>query len=78
MIAFDRYAVAAAVTKQMDYKVAMRHKEVVLEVAALSFADRRRPFLGVLYDEIVRLVSVALYLWEACIFLQAEVGGRQS
>ncbi len=53
-MAYDRYAVAAAVTEQMSFKDAMRHKEVVLEVAALSFAENKRPFLSVLYDELAR------------------------
>ena len=53
-MAFDRYAIAAQVTGQMTYKVAMLHKEVVLEVVANGMADSKRPLLGVLYDEVVR------------------------
>ena len=54
LIAFDRYAIAAHVTGQMEYSVAMQHKEIVLEVVATGMADGKRPFLGVLYDEVVR------------------------
>ena len=54
MIAFDRYALAAAATKQMSFKACMNHKSVVVDVAMSAPAEKRRQHLGVIYDEVAR------------------------
>ena len=35
MLAWDRYALGAAMVKQMDFRTAMQHKAVCTEVCAL-------------------------------------------
>ena len=46
-----RYAVAAAVLKQMSFQSALAHKDVCLEVAATAGVNERQPLLAVFYDE---------------------------
>ena len=53
-LAFDKYALAAAATKQLPYSSAMAHKEVCLQVALRAQLQHRRHFLAVLYDEVCR------------------------
>ena len=53
-MAWDRYAVAAAVLGQMSYAAAMSHKNLVHEVAVSAPAEGRKPLLGVLFDEVSR------------------------
>ena len=59
LVAFDAYAAIAACenVKQLRYDEAMRHRAVVVEVAALAHAEKRTPFLAVLYDELARHVQ---------------------
>jgi len=59
-----RYALAAVVLEQMSYAQAMRYKKVIMEVALTAKADDKGPFLGVLYDELIRLFSV--HRFNAC------------
>lgn len=54
-IAWDSYAVAAAMTRQLEYASAMVHKCQVLEVAVGAQGSERSALLGVLYDEVSRL-----------------------
>ena len=54
LIAFDRYALAAAATNQMSFQACMNHKNVVVDVAMSALAEKRRNVLGVIYDEVAR------------------------
>ena len=54
MLAFDRYALAAQVTGQLSFQGAMKHKNVVTEVANSAGAEGRTRMLGVMYDELSR------------------------
>ena len=52
--AWDRYALAAVVTKQLRFRSAMAHRELVLSVAARAVAKKRGPLVAVLYCELSR------------------------
>ena len=52
-VAWDRFALAAAMLNMLPYRAAMQHKQVVLEIA-VSCADDHKPVLAVVYDEMVR------------------------
>ena len=54
LIAFDRYALAAAATNQMSFRASMNYKNVVVDVAMTAHAEKRRHLLGVIYDEVAR------------------------
>eukprot|EP00973_Karenia_brevis_P027297 3763641-Karenia_brevis.AAC.1 len=54
MLAWDSYAIAAAILGQLTYSAAVKHKLVVAEIATEAVAEGRRPILGVIYDEIAR------------------------
>ena len=58
LAAWERYSLAAVVTGQMPFAVAVGHKTVVLGVAAQASTKGRCTLLGVLYDELVRRVSL--------------------
>ena len=47
-------APAAAVLKQLEYKKAVAHEELVVEVACQAESSGRNRSLGVIYDEITR------------------------
>ena len=53
-MAWDRFALAAAMLEMMPYRAAMQHKQVVLEIAVSAAADERKPVLATVYDELVR------------------------
>ena len=53
-MAWDTYAMAAAILRQMSFAAAMTHKGMVQEVAAGAAGEGRRPLLGVLFDEVSR------------------------
>eukprot|EP00973_Karenia_brevis_P039362 5434598-Karenia_brevis.AAC.1 len=53
-VAWDRYAVGAAILEQMSYYSCMKHKDIVSEIALTAYVEKRSPLLGVLYDEIIR------------------------
>ena len=53
-IAFDRYMLAAAATDQWSFPAALAYKNVVLEVGMGASAKGRKPWLGVIYDEVAR------------------------
>ena len=53
-MAWDRFALAAAMLEMVPYSAAMRHKQVVLEIAVSAATDERKPVLAVVYDELVR------------------------
>ena len=53
-MAFDAYALAAAMLGQMTYQSAMCHKRLVCEIACNAAGEQRNTLLGVLYDSIVR------------------------
>ena len=75
LVAFDRYAIAAEVTGQMDYQTALLHKDVVLEVVVNGLSDGKRPFLGVLYDEVVRSIYFCLsYVFEFNLYVAGRSG----
>ena len=44
---------------QVPYDVCMLHRHIMAEVVAGSYAEQRKPLLGVLYDEIVRYEFVS-------------------
>ena len=57
MVAWDRMALAGEMVEhQLTFAQAMRHKEVVLEVAFVAVASGRSSLVGVLYDELARRV----------------------
>jgi hypothetical protein len=73
-IAFDRFAIALAVTGQLSYGKAMEHKALCQRVA-LEANEGRRHSLGVIYDEVARRA------WEArarsgCAFDIESVAGK--
>ena len=53
-IAFDLPFSAAAVLKQMSYKKAVAHEEMVVEVACQAESSGRNRSLGVIFDEVAR------------------------
>ena len=61
-MAWDSYALAAAVLYQMDFASPMAHKNVVCEIVSSADAEGRRWLLAVLYDELARFVSVTFHL----------------
>ena len=57
LVAWDRMALAGEMVEhQLTFAQAMRHKEVVLEVAFAAMASGRSSLVGVLYDELARRV----------------------
>ena len=54
LCAWDKYAIAAAITEQMSFSSAMMHKEVVCEIATACDAEGRKFLLAILYDELAR------------------------
>ena len=58
LLAWDRYALAAVATKQMDFKQAMQHKAVVAEVAANAATEGKSSLVAVIYDDLVRYVRL--------------------
>ena len=58
LVAWDRAALAGEmVDHQLTFALAVRHKEVVLDVAFAAAASGRNSLVGVLYDELARFVS---------------------
>ena len=58
LVAWDRAALAGEmVDHQLTFALAVRHKEVVLDVAFAAAANGRNSLVGVLYDELARFVS---------------------
>jgi hypothetical protein len=55
LLAWDRYALAAAATQQMDFNQAMQHKRVIAEIAADSATEGKSPLIAVIYDDLARL-----------------------
>ncbi|CAK0791693.1 unnamed protein product, partial [Prorocentrum cordatum] len=53
-VAFDRWAIVAALTGQMPLAASMSHKEVVMQLALSARACGRTTAIAVLYDEIAR------------------------
>ena len=53
-IVFDLLFSAAAVLKQMSYKKAVAHEEMVVEVACQAESSGRNRSLGVIFDEVAR------------------------
>ena len=53
-LAWDRYALAGAVLDQFTHDSAVKHKNVVMEIAVTAAAQSRTLLLGVLYDELQR------------------------
>ena len=74
-MAWDRYAIAAAVLGQMPYDVAMLHKDHVYETAVNAFGEDRLPLLGVLFDEVSRYgVSPYHVAWGLLVAGSGSVG----
>ena len=72
MLVFIRYTLAAVVTKQLTSAQAMHHKRVVMEVALSAKAKSLSPLLGVLYDEVARLMHLIQFL--VCVILSFRSG----
>ncbi|CAK0826970.1 unnamed protein product [Prorocentrum cordatum] len=53
-VAFDRWAIVAALAGQMPLTASMAHKEVVMQLALSARASGRATAIAVLYDEIAR------------------------
>ena len=76
MIAFDRYALAACATGQMSFQGAMTHKNVVVDVAMTAHAEKRRPLLGVIYDEVARSAQTRIpTVIDVILSRQESLGG---
>ena len=57
LVAWDRMALAGEMVEhQLTFAQAMRHKEVVLDVAFAAVTSGRSSLVGVLYDELARRV----------------------
>ena len=57
LVAWDRMALAGEMVEhQLTLAQAMRHKEVVLDVAFAAVTSGRSSLVGVLYDELARRV----------------------
>ena len=54
LLAWERYSLAADLTRQMDLHSCNAYKSVVAEVAADAVKERKKPELAVLYDELLR------------------------
>ena len=53
-MAWDRFALAAAMVKMIPFRAAMQYKQVVLEIGMGAAAEDRKPVLAIIYDEMVR------------------------
>ncbi len=53
-LAWDRFALAQAMTEQMPFAKTLLHKQVCMEISVTASAEERFPLLGVLYDEVCR------------------------
>lgn len=58
--AWDRYALAAAILKQLSFLASMAHRRIVLAIAAGAEVKKRGPLVAVLYDELVRCVHACV------------------
>ena len=65
-MAWDRYAIGAAVLGQMPYAVAIAHKDRVYETAVNALGEDRLPLLGVLFDEVSRFVYLSPLALVSC------------
>ena len=76
--AYDGYALAAVVTKQLKLKTALKHKYLVLQVAAEAPADVDCGLVAVVYDKLVRCACRFCFFFFfsiACV-LSGKVGPR--
>ena len=55
LLAWDRYALAAAATKQMTFLTAMKHKETIMNLAMEAMKEGNSSQVAVEYDEKIRL-----------------------
>ena len=79
LVAWDRYALAAQVVEhQLDYRVSLLHREVVVNVACSASAGGRSELLGVLYDELARWICVGGSAARGCFARVKEKVGRPS
>ena len=65
--AWDRYALAAAVLKQLSFLASMAHRRIVLAIAARAEVKKRGPLVAVLYDELVRCVHACARVHVCCL-----------
>ena len=56
ILAFDRYALAAAMLEQLPFVLLQTYKQIVVEVAVTARSEGRSTLLGAFYDELLRLV----------------------
>ena len=61
VLAWDRYAICAAVLGQMSFKAAMQHKACVAEVAFGAASSNKSTILAVLFDEVSRLTVCCVH-----------------
>ena len=54
LLAWDRYALAAAATGQMPFNLAMRHKANMVTIATNALTEGKTTAVAVIYDELVR------------------------
>ena len=81
LLAWERYALAAAATGQMPFTTAMQHKLTVTSVAQDQMAEGRSTQIAVLYDEVVRCTRMASYICSVArysLFLLAGGDGKVS
>ena len=80
LLAWDRYALAAAATQQMEFWHAMQHKAVVAEIAADLATEGKSPLIAVIYDDLARFVCIVpgVRLSDTSVSFMSGVAGRAS
>ena len=54
LLAWDRYALAAAATQQMSFQLAMKHRNNIANIATEALVEGKSTRVAVVYDELVR------------------------
>ena len=76
MMAWDCYALAAEVLKQMTFNSAMAHKAAVMEISCNARAEGRQALLAMMYDELARWELAAMPCVAYAFFLCKGRSGR--
>ena len=79
LLAWDRYALAAAATEQMPYQLAMTHRNIIAGIAIDAIAEGKSTQVAVVYDELSRRACLSQCSPQSfCVlcFPQERVGER--
>ena len=76
LLAWDRYALAAAATGQMSFALAMQHKAIVADIAADAIVEGTSTLVAVIYDDLMRRASVLLEVACHLLCASARLPGR--